>query len=198
MGFLIFCLWVVFAIILGIVLMAVGKKRKAEEGYNPETGFGKWVGNITPMVALFYIFSFLAAMVSAITVGTAEGEYSTGVVIVLVVACVMTFVPLLAVWNKWVERTVLDEKGMQYPRFLRSPARVSWDEVDAVEATVYKRRSTGAEIMTHIKIHTMDKVHQPTWDRDTWQRHRNKILDTIIKRAELVEEKPGYWARKLE
>jgi hypothetical protein len=198
MGYKVFCLWVVIAIILGTALMTAGKKRKAEEGYNPETGLGKWVGNITPMVALFSIFSFLAAMVSAITVGTAEGDYSGGVVIVLVVALVMTLAPLLGVWNKWVERTVLDEEGMQYPRFLRSPMRVSWDEIDAMEVIVYMQRLTSAEIMTHIKIHTMDKVHQPTWDRDTWQRHRNKILDTIIKRAELVEERQGYWARKLE
>jgi len=133
MGYFIFCSWMVAALIIGLILLSQGKKRKGLEHWDPETKEGLWVGNYTPMAALWYIFSFLAAMVTAIVLGTWEGDYTIGVFIVLFVAGIMTLAPLYPFWNKWCERTVLNEQGIKFPRFLLPPVFVPWSDIKGIE-----------------------------------------------------------------
>jgi hypothetical protein len=147
------------------------------------------------MAALWYLFSFMAAMVTAVVLGTWEGDYSGGVYIVIFIALVMILSPLYAFWNKWTERTILNDQGIQVPRFLFRPVFIPWGDITGIEATKYTNLPTGKTIITHFKIHTINKVYSPTWDRETWSKHKNKITETILDRAQLKEEAPGRWVR---
>lgn len=195
-----FCLWAVLAAGLGVLLATRGKTRKSAAGFDVETATGVWVTSISPMAALFYICSPFGTMLIAITLPVMiEDRFSSPYgVVMLVIGVLMVVLPMWWFVRKWRERTVIDREGLQFPRLLGRPVRLSWDDIEGLDVTEHRGWTRGGMrrfTITEVNVRTKDKVYKPTWDRATWARNSAKIIAAIVSHANLVAAGEKRWAR---
>ena len=201
MGYLCIGLTIILWIGVGVSLLVQKRQPKTKQRIDPQTGTGVLVGSITPLVILFYLLSCIGAPSLAYIVQVAFEEGFSPLVAVLVL-CFGVFtiaLPLLVLLMKMRERTVIDEQGIQFPRFPFRLVRLPWSEITALQVTEHKGPSAqGARIVryiTEVSIRAGDQVYRPTWDASTWKRWRTTILQTIASRAHLTEVEPEHWVR---
>jgi hypothetical protein len=201
MGYVCIGLMTVLWLGVGVSLLARKRQPKTRQRIDPQTGTGTLVGSITPLVILFYLLSCIGAPSLAYIVQVAFEEGFSPLVVVLVLCFgVLTIgLPLLVLLMKMRERTVIDEQGIQFPRFPFRLVHLPWSEITALQVTEHKGPSARSariiRYITEVSIHAGDTVYRPTWDASTWKRWRTAILQAIATRAHLTEVESGHWVR---
>jgi hypothetical protein len=186
---------------VGVSLLVRKRQPKTKQRIDPQTGTGTLVGSITPMVILFYLLSCIGAPSLAYVVQV-DFEEGFSLLVVALVLCFGTFtigLPFLALLIKMRERTVIDEQGIQFPRFPFRLVRLPWSEITALQVMEHKgpsaRSARVVRYITEVSIHAGGRVYRPTWDAATWKRGRKTILQAIVTRAQLTEIEPDHWVR---